>query len=60
MHNLWKLWMDRRGQDLIEYALLVGFVALSAGATMPSVAGHLSTLFSRVASVVDEAAETGS
>ena len=26
------LWKDDRGQDLIEYALMAGFVAVAAGA----------------------------
>lgn len=55
-----RLWTDTRGQDLIEYALLAGFVALAAGAIMPGVATSISTVLSKVASVVDEASETGS
>ena len=31
-----KIWKDKRGQDLIEYALMAGFVAVAAGALMPS------------------------
>ena len=27
-----QLWRDKRGQDLIEYALMAGFVAVAAGA----------------------------
>lgn len=41
---------DTRGQDLIEYALMAGFVAVAAGAIMPTVAGHISTIFSKVSS----------
>ena len=29
------IWKDDRGQDLIEYALMAGFVAVAAGAIMP-------------------------
>jgi Flp pilus assembly pilin Flp len=29
------IWRDRRGQDLIEYALMAGFVAVAAGAAFP-------------------------
>lgn len=43
---------DTRGQDLIEYALMAGFVAVAAGAIMPSVAGSISTVFSKVESVL--------
>lgn len=49
-----------RGQDLIEYALMAGFVAVAAGATMPGVADSISTIFSKVASVLDLATTQGS
>ena len=29
------IWKDDSGQDLIEYALMAGFVAVAAGAIMP-------------------------
>jgi pilus assembly protein Flp/PilA len=48
------------GQDLIEYALMAGFVAVAAGAIMPDVATSISTIFSKVASVMTEAASQGS
>ena len=47
---------DQRGQDLIEYALMAGFVAVAAGAIMPGVATSISTIFSKVASVMTAAA----
>ena len=47
-----KVWKDRRGQDLIEYALMAGFVAVAAGAIMPGVATSISQIFSKVASVL--------
>ena len=43
---------DTRAQDLIEYALMAGFVAVAAGAVMPGVASSISTIFSKVASVL--------
>jgi pilus assembly protein Flp/PilA len=49
-------WKNKHGQDLIEYALMAGFVALAAGAIMPSVANSISTIFSSVASVMSIAA----
>lgn len=51
-----KLCKDQRGQDLIEYALMAGFVAVAAGAIMPNVAVSISTIFSKVASVMSAAA----
>ena len=51
-----RLWADKRGQDLIEYALMAGFVAVAAGAIMPGVANSISSIFSQVASVLTQAA----
>jgi pilus assembly protein Flp/PilA len=47
---------DTRGQDLIEYALMAGFVAIAAGAVMPSVSSSISKIFSKVSSVMAAAA----
>ena len=46
---------DTRGQDLIEYALMAGFVAVAAGAIMPGVAISISQIFSKVSSVLSTA-----
>lgn len=56
--RLWQLgiWKDTRGQDLIEYALMAGFVAVAAGAIMPNVASSISTIFSQISSVLASAA----
>jgi pilus assembly protein Flp/PilA len=51
-----RLWKDTHAQDLIEYALMAGFVAVSAGALMPNVATSISTIFSKAASVLSKAA----
>jgi len=47
---------DTRGQDLIEYALMAGFVAVAAGAIMPGVSSSISSIFSKVSSVMTNAA----
>jgi len=47
-----KIWKDRRGQDLIEYALMAGFVAVAAGAIMPGVASSINIIFSKVNSIM--------
>ncbi|MCX6608862.1 MAG: Flp family type IVb pilin [Acidobacteria bacterium] len=49
---------NRKGQDLIEYALMAGFVAVAAGAIMPGVSTSISTVFSKVASAMTSAAAT--
>jgi pilus assembly protein Flp/PilA len=61
MKLIWKLkiWKDTRGQDLIEYALMAGFVAVAAGAIMPGVATSISQIFSKVASVMAGASTQG-
>jgi len=51
-----RIWKDSSGQDLIEYALMAGFVAVAAGAAMPSVATSISTIFSQISSVLSVAA----
>ena len=55
-----RIWKDTRGQDLIEYALMAGFVAVAAGAIMPGVATSISQIFSKVASVMTASASQGS
>lgn len=56
---LWRLrlWLeDRKAQDLIEYALMAGFVATAAGAIMPGISSNVSRIFSKVGSVMSAAA----
>ena len=54
MNRLWRamiyirIWRDDHGQDLIEYALVAGFVAFSFGATTPAVAQSIVKVFSKV------------
>lgn len=59
---LWavRLWKDTRGQDLIEYALMAGFVAVAAGAVMPGVNTNISQIFSKIASSLGSSASQGS
>ena len=55
-----RLRRNSKGQDLIEYALMAGFVAIAAGAIMPGVSRSISTIFSKIASVMSNAATQGS
>jgi pilus assembly protein Flp/PilA len=50
-----RVWKDTRGQDLIEYALMAGFVAVAAGAIMPGVSNSISSIFSKVGSTLTAA-----
>ena len=40
--NVLRLWKEKAGQDLVEYALMSGFVAAAAGAIMPGAAASIS------------------
>ena len=51
-----RVWRDERGQDLVEYALMAAFVAVSAGALMPGVATSITKVFSSVRSVLTNSA----
>jgi Flp pilus assembly pilin Flp len=55
-----QLWKETRAQDLVEYALMAGFVAVAAGAIMPGVATNISIIFSKIASEMSRSATQGS
>jgi pilus assembly protein Flp/PilA len=61
IHLVWDLRIarDTKGQDLVEYALMAGFVAVAAGAIMPNVASSISVIFSQISSVMTGAASQG-
>ena len=40
---------------MIEYVLLTGFIAVAAGATIPSVADEISVIFSKMRSLAQNA-----
>ncbi len=54
--QLRRLVKDSEGQDLVEYALLAGFVAVAAGALLPGISDSISVIFSKMASVLSAAA----
>jgi Flp pilus assembly pilin Flp len=41
------LWKEEEGQDLIEYALLVALIALSAVAVFPAVGASINAVFTK-------------
>jgi pilus assembly protein Flp/PilA len=55
-----KIWKDTRGQDLIEYALMAGFVAVAAGAIMPGIAAKIQTILSTVDTRLSESIASSS
>jgi Flp pilus assembly pilin Flp len=50
-----KIWNDIFGQDLIEYALMAGFVCVTAVAGFPPMANAVSQIFSKAGSVLSQA-----
>lgn len=54
-----RFWADDQAQDLIEYALMAGFVTVAAGALMPGVAVSISKVFSSVASALFNSKKQG-
>ena len=57
---VWKarIWKDTRGQDMIEYALMAGFVALAAADThRHRITDDISTVFSKIDRLAHSAPE---
>lgn len=50
-----RFWQDTQGQDLVEYALTAGLVAVAAVAAMPALAVTINNVFSKVGSIVASA-----
>ena len=43
---------DSRGQDLVEYALAAGMVAVAAVAAMPGLSATVNNVFSKIGSII--------
>ncbi len=50
-----RLLRNTKGQDLIEYALMAGFVAVAAAAILPQISGSITTIFSKVVAMLSSA-----
>ena len=48
-----QVWKDTRGQDLVEYALAAGLVAVAAVACMPTLSSTISTVFTKIGSIIN-------
>ena len=54
------LWHDRRGQDMIEYALMAAFVTVSGAAVLPlSVVPSFTIIWSKVQCVLSTVGNGG-
>lgn len=50
-------WRDTQGQDLVEYALAAGLVAVAAVAAMPALSTTVSNVFVKIGSIVSSAVQ---
>jgi pilus assembly protein Flp/PilA len=48
---------DEQGQDLIEYTLVLAFIALAAVAIFSSMGDDISTIWTNISSVMSNAAQ---
>ena len=61
MRSIWEsisrrpFWRDEYGQELIEYALMAGLVVVAGGTAFPPVATSVSTIFSKIGSILTAA-----
>jgi pilus assembly protein Flp/PilA len=54
MKTFWAhFWRDTQGQDLVEYALAAGMVAVAAVAAMPALSTTVSMVFSKIGSMIN-------
>lgn len=49
------LWADEGGQDMVEYALLAGLVAVASGLFASDMSDSMKIIYSRVASRLEQA-----
>jgi Flp pilus assembly pilin Flp len=54
-----RFWKEEQGQDLIEYSLLLGFVALFSTAMYSSLSGNISTIWTNASGSVQNVANSG-
>jgi len=47
-----RLWKETHGQDLVESARLAGFITVAVGAGFPPISNSISTIFSRLGSIL--------
>ena len=50
------LMSDERGQDMVEYALLAGFIAVAAGVVLPGLSTAISQISCKMDSLTKQAA----
>lgn len=48
-----QVWKDTSGQDLVEYALAAGMVAVAAVACMPTLSTTVSNVFAKIGGIIN-------
>jgi pilus assembly protein Flp/PilA len=48
-----RVWQDTSGQDLVEYALAAGLVAVAAVACMPGLSGTVNNVFNKIGAIIN-------
>jgi len=48
-----QVWKDTSGQDLVEYALAAGMVAVGAVAAMPSLSATVDNVFTKIGGIIN-------
>jgi pilus assembly protein Flp/PilA len=54
MRKMWhsvislRIWSDQHGQDLIDYAMIAGFIAVVTGMFLPNVSKDVSRVYSEL------------
>ncbi len=46
-------WNETQGQDLVEYALAAGMVAVAAVAAMPQLSPVVNNVFTKIGSIIE-------
>jgi Flp pilus assembly pilin Flp len=46
--TLYNFWFEEQGQDLVEYSLLLAFIALAAVSVLTTVKTSISTIWSSI------------
>ena len=57
LFRLRSLVRDERGQDMVEYALLLGALVAAAGAIVPGIAEEMSEIISKITDVLQQGGE---
>ncbi|HEY2016295.1 MAG TPA: Flp family type IVb pilin [Bryobacteraceae bacterium] len=47
-----EFWTDTRGQDLVEYALMAGMVAIAAVAAIPQLSAGYKVVVTKIGSII--------